>query len=700
MRMRSKLLLTTVAIVALVSVVAMREFRIRWRVQFIAMKLVGKTPYLSWKETVQLVLSKGSQVPTGGMPAKPSPKLVASNASDASVQAGREFFLHQCSTCHGPDARGGTGPDLTRGQFQHGDSDSALFRTITQGVPNTEMLPRNIPPETVGQLIAFLRSATAANVAGAAGSPGQPLTRLASATPFNVTPEQLASAGRDSAEWLMYSGSYDGQRHSRLSQISRDNVARLRLKWMFQFPIHSVHSAETTPLVVGNTMFVTLPPNNLWALDARTGEVRWTWSGPTPATIKASNHQNRGVAISGNTVLLGTMDAHLVALNAQTGKLIWDVKVADANDAYSITSAPLVVRDRVIVGVAGGEYAIRGFLDAYSVTTGERAWRFYTVPAPGEPGHETWDSGDSWKEGGGPTWLTGSYDPALDLVYWGVGNPGPDFLGDIRPGTNLYTCSVIALDARTGRLRWHYQFTPHDVHDWDAAQIPVLADALYQGKPRKLMYWANRNAFYYVLDRETGQYLHAQPFAQQTWAVGIDSTGVPIVKPGTDPTTDGTLVAPALHGATNWWSPSYDSASNTMYVPTMEGPGIFTKGAPLRSLDGTYRGSAGVDLPGEPSAASVRALDASTGTLRWEYHFPPRRGGPVMGGLLSTNGGLVLGGDQFYLMALDSQNGHELWRFMVGAEISAAPVTYLSDGRQQVTIAAGRAILTFSLDGQ
>ena len=273
-------------------------------------------------------------------------------------------------------------------------------------------------------------------------------------------------------------------------------------------------------------------------------------------------------------------------------------------------------------------------------------------------------------------------------------------MGDVRPGANLYSCSVIALDAATGKLRWYYQFTPHDEHDYDAGQVPILADAVYNGQPRHLMYWANRNGFYYVLDRETGQFLHAQAFAEQTWAVGIDSAGVPIEIPGQRPTTRGTLTSPAVHGATNWWSPSYDSASSMVFVPTMEGPGMFTRGAPVPSPDGRFMGSAGIDDPGRPKWTAVRALDASTGALRWEYRFPPRGTSPLMGGVLSTDGGLVFAGDETRFVGLDARSGLELWHFGVGGQVAAAPITYLSEGRQQVTVTAGGDILTFSLDGR
>lgn len=551
------------------------------------------------------------------------------------------------------------------------------------------MEKRDFPVESVWQLVAYLKDAIAANHSAQddvnhEGSP-KPLPE------FHVTFERLKTAADDSAEWLMYSGAYDGQRHSRLAQVTRDNVARLRLKWLFQFPKYA-SLTENTPLVVGDTMFVSLPPADVWALDARTGEKLWSYTGrPSPSHVK--NNVNRGLAILGNTLYLGTLDAHLVALNAQTGELLWDVKVAENNDGYEITGAPLALRDQVVVGVAGGELGTRGFLDAYSATTGKRIWRFYTVPGPSEPGHDTWGK-ESWKRGGAPTWLTGSYDPVLDLVYWGVGNPGPVYQGDVRPGANLYSNSVIALQATTGRLQWFYQFTPHDEHDWDAAQIPVLADAMLQGQKRRLMYWANRNGFFYVLDRTNGQFLLARQFVKQTWASGFDLAGVPVERPGARPTREGAFISPGALGATNWWSSSYDAASNTMYVPTMEGSGNYVKGAAIALPDGEYLGGYHSD---QVARKAVRALDASTGELRWEYPFPAREPNFVMGGLLSTDGGLVFGGNEALLVGLDARRGRELWRFSVGTAIAAAPITYLIDGRQYLTIVAGATVLTFSL---
>ena len=370
-----------------------------------------------------------------------------------------------------------------------------------------------------------------------------------------VTYERLVNAAQEPENWLTYSGQLNGQRYSRLDQINRLNAAELELKWAYQLPV--LDRAETTPLVVDGVMFITEAPSNVTAVDARDGRPYWRYEYPLQDDLKiCCGRNNRGVAILGETLYMSTLDAHLVAIDARTGNLRWDVEVAEAEKGYSKTAAPLIVKDKVVTGIAGGEYGIRGFLDAYDAETGDRAWRTYTIPGPDDPGNQSW-SGDSWRTGGAPTWITGSYDPELNLIYWGTGNPGPDYGGDVRLGDNLYSDSVLALNGDTGELEWHFQFTPHDMHDWDAIQIPVLADAEFKGKQRKLMLWANRNAFFYVLDRATGEFLLGEPFARQDWAVGLDENGRPIRAPGKLPTVEGTVVAPTVVGATNWWSPTY-----------------------------------------------------------------------------------------------------------------------------------------------
>ena len=381
------------------------------------------------------------------------------------------------------------------------------------------------------------------------------LLNLAASALGQVTYQNLLEADREPGNWLTYSGGYNSQRHSRLEQINRDNVPELEMKWAFQ--MRTLEDVETTPLVVDGIMYLTEPPSNAHAVDTRTGRTFWSYTRELPnETHTCCGQVNRGLAMLGEKLYLGTVDAFLVALDAKTGSVLWEVEVADRLEGYSITVAPLVVKDKVIVGVSGGEFGIRGFLDAYDAETGKRVWRFYTVPAPGEPGHDSWE-GDDWKTGGAPTWITGSFDPALNLIYWGTGNPSPDFNGELRPGDNLYTDCVIALDADTGQLKWYFQFTPHDVWDWDAAQIPVLVDAEFEGRMRKLMLWPNRNAFYYVLDRETGELLLVKQFARQNWAQGMDSRGRPIIKLEALPTEKGIIIWPGIQGAMNWFSPSY-----------------------------------------------------------------------------------------------------------------------------------------------
>ena len=508
-----------------------------------------------------------------------------------------------------------------------------------------------------------------------------------------VTYQRLLQAEKEPGNWLTYSGAYSSHRYSSLDQINRENVDKLRVKWAFQ--MRSFEKVEASPLVVDGIMYVSQPPSDVFALDVRTGRPFWSYQRDLPTPINACcGLVNRGVAILGDTIYLGTIDAHLVALDAKTGSLIWDVKVADHRAGYAITAAPLAIKDKIIVGIAGGEYGIRGFLDAYDAKTGERAWRFYTVPGPGQPGHESWE-GDSWKTGGAPTWLTGSFDPELNLIYWGTGNPSPDFNGEVRKGDNLYSDSVIAVDADSGTLQWHFQFTPHDVWDWDAVQIPVLVDAEFQGRARKLMLWPNRNAFYYVLDRQTGEFLLAKAFAKQTWAKGIDKHGRPIVKAEMFPSEKGTLVYPAVTGAMNWRSPSYSPVTRLLYVPALERANIFFVGEAEYFSGNTYYGSLYQPMADDLGWSAVRALVPQTGKVKWEYKLYQG----IESGLLSTAGNLVFGGtDEGQFFALDALTGQELWRLSLGGRVIAAPITYLSEQKQLVTIAIGNTIFTFALD--
>lgn len=513
-----------------------------------------------------------------------------------------------------------------------------------------------------------------------------------------ITSERLVDAGEDPSNWLLYSGQYNSQRFSQLKQIHDGNVEDLRVKWVRQFPITELF--ETTPLVVDGVMYLTLPENIVWALDAKTGLPFWSYEHPLPDQLSlCCGKINRGVAILGDTLYMGTLNAELVALDSKSGNVRWTVPVADGTQGFSLTGAPLIVKDMVIVGVGGGEYGIRGFVDAYDANTGKRRWRQHVIPGPGEKGHETWE-GDSWKIGGASTWMTGSYDPELDLLYWGIGNPGPDWNGDVRIGDNLYSDCVLAFDTDTGTIKWHFQFTPHDVHDWDACQVPVLVDLPYQGKMRKLMLWGNRNAFYYVLDRVTGEFLHATAFAKQTWAEKIDHTGRPVRIPDTFPTKDGTLVYPDVGGAANWWSPTYSPKTELFYLMAFDGAGTYYLGAEVDHKPGLpFLGGFGTtnefeEFPDSEYVSAVRALDPTTGNRKWEYRVQAKS----TSGLVSTAGNLVFGGTvKGNFFALDSRNGTELWRLDLGGRVHAAPMTYMVDGKQYVTIAVGSALFTLGL---
>ena len=508
-----------------------------------------------------------------------------------------------------------------------------------------------------------------------------------------VSFDRLVNAADEPHNWLQYSGTYDAQRHSRLDQITSDNVDDLRLAWVRQ--LNTLSAVEMTPLVVDGIMYISMPDDIVMAVDARTGQPFWTYTYPVPdALMLCCGKQSRGVSILGDTLYLGTLDAHLVALDTKTGEEIWNVEVAEGTAGNSITAAPLIVKDMVLTGVAGGEYGIRGFIDAYDAKTGELRWRRYTIPAEGEPGNDTW-AGDSWKTGGSPTWVTGSYDPELDLVYWGTGNPGPDWNGEVRLGDNLFSDSMLALDADTGELKWHYQFTPWDVHDWDACQIPVLADIDWNGTQRKVLLLAQRNAFFYALDRETGEFLRGTPFAKMDWAERIDEDGRPIRVPGKLPTPDGNLVSPSVNGAANWWSPTFSPDTGLYYMLSNDSASIYY------IAEADYReGELFVGgYPQSPAAAdtftsAVRALDPVTGELAWEFKVQPISST----GLLSTAGNLIFGGSaggSFY--ALDAESGELKWRRSVGGNVHAGPISYAVDGKQYISIAAGHSLFTFAL---
>jgi len=508
-----------------------------------------------------------------------------------------------------------------------------------------------------------------------------------------VTFDRLVGAGDTPADWLMYSGNYFSHRYSQLNKINKSNVRNLTLKWAFQMSTKA--PVETSPVVVDGIMYIVQPRSTVIALEADTGKELWRYDPKMPPDVLFLGFPptNRGVAVLDDKVFIGTLDAHLVALDAKSGSERWKVNVADNKTGHAITAAPLVVKDKVIVGISGGEAGIRGFLDAYDSETGERVWRHYTVPAEGEPGNETWE-GDSWKTGGAPTWLTGSYDPELNLLYWGTGNPAPDWNGDMRMGDNLYSCSILAINPEDGSLTWHFQFTPHDTHDWDANQIPVLVDAEYEGRERKLLLTANRNAFYYILDRETGEYLQATPYVKQTWAERIDEKGRPVLLPNIEPTEEGNLVYPSLQGATNWFSPSYSPRNGYFFVAVREMGAYYFKTDVDYEPGQYFLGGGEQALDGDDAKGYVKALDALTGEEKWAFdlHSPP------WSGLMSTAGGLVFGStNEGNFFALDDDTGESLWDIQLGGAVRTNPVSYAVNGKQNIAISAGNALFVFEL---
>ncbi|MGE0129487.1 MAG: PQQ-dependent dehydrogenase, methanol/ethanol family [Blastocatellales bacterium] len=700
-------------------------------------------------------------IPAAGMPAFPLPEremreLVAfvrslsapaiENAAPGDVAAGAAFFFGKgnCSSCHVVKGRGGLlGPDLSelgaeRTLSEIEQSLRAPGARLTQGFrlvsarlhdgqrlrgfarneSNYDLQLQSLDGKLrllQRQEIAELTHETVSLMPEVKATQEEMrnllayLSRLSGAEPvagatFNSSSGEGVSRGGISfteiaeprpGDWPTYHGHLSGNRHSPLRQIHTGNVAQLAPKWIFSIP--NSRRLEVTPVVVDGVMYVTTA-NRAYALDARSGRQIWRYQRPLTRGLvgDAAGAINRGVAVLGDKVFMVTDHAHLIALHRLTGKLLWDVEMADYREHYGATSAPLVVKDLVISGVSGGDEGVRGFLAAYKASTGERVWRFWTIPAPGEPLSETW-VGNALPHGCAATWLTGTYDAQANLLYWTTGNPCPDYNGDERKGDNLYSDSVLALEPETGKLRWHYQYTPHDLHDWDAQQTPMLIDAEFQGRKRQLLAQANRNGFFYVLDRITGKLLLAKPFVEQlTWASGIGPDGRPQLVSGNLPTPAGTKSCPAVEGATNWMSTAYNPEAGLFYVMALEKCVIYSKSPQPWERGKSFYGGATRDAPDEPGRKYLRAIDVQTGKTIWQY--PQIGPGNSWGGALSTAGGLVFfGDDSGAFAAVDAKSGKPLWYFHTNELWKASPMTYVAGGKQYVAVAAGSNILAFGL---
>ena len=504
-----------------------------------------------------------------------------------------------------------------------------------------------------------------------------------------VTAQRLVESAKEPHNWLMYSGDYSGHRFSALEQINTANASGLVPKWAYQTMAGG--KFETTPLVVDGILYATGQDDRAFALDAKSGRPIWQYQRALPADIRpCCGRVNRGLAILGDKVFMGTLDSHVIALDSKTGNVIWDVTSVDYRKGYSFTLAPLVIHNLVIVGISGGEYGISGFIDAYDTATGERKWRFHTVPGPGEAGHETWE-GDSWKTGGAPAWITGSYDPATNTTFWTTGNPSPSNRGIGRAGDNLYADTLLALDPDTGKMKWYFQFTKHDEYDYDATQVPVMID---QGE-KHLIAQANRNGFFYLIDRTTGKLIFSNPYAKVTWSDSKDANGVPVARKEAAPTPEGNPVCPGAAGATNWMSPTYDPQTQLFYVTAREQCDVISTSPQPFEEGHAYYGSA--YFPNDDTApfwGALRAIDPLTGKLKWEV----KHVSPTWSGVLSTAGGLVFSGDaEGNFMALDAATGKILWHFQCGASVYSSPMSFAIDGKQYVAVAAGSALFTFGL---
>ncbi len=482
--------------------------------------------------------------------------------------------------------------------------------------------------------------------------------------------------------WPTYNGDYSGTRYSTLAQINSGNVGSLTLAWAFR--VHG-NILKSTPLEVNGVLYFS-SPDNVWAVDAKYGREIWHYH----RASEGDHIGNRGVAMYKESIFVETPDAHLVCLDAKDGKLRWIVELADGKLGYFATMAPLVIRDHIIVGVSGDVTDVRGFLESVDPETGAIQWRWNTTPDPGQPGSETWPKdGEALQHGGGMTWMTGTYDPALNLLYWGIGNPNPVLVGDGRLGDNLYTCSIVALNPDTGKLVWYFQPSPHDLHDWDAVQTPVLFDAEFKGKPRKLLAQASRNGFYFLLDRTNGEHLVTAPFIDQTWSSGVDSRGRPIAKQEATPSPDGALVEPGSDGATNWMAPSFDPQTGLFYVNARRLFSVY-----FNTATGKAEGWGGRDR-NLFADSTLRALDFRTGKVVWNHELGEDES---IAGILTTAGHLLFSADNSgNLLALDPATGKTLWHLNLGGELLASPMTYELDDRQYILMPVMDVLYAFAL---
>ncbi|HEX4268819.1 MAG TPA: PQQ-binding-like beta-propeller repeat protein [Steroidobacteraceae bacterium] len=670
-----------VILIVIIAVLAMPGLRMR--AEALELVLTGRIPDLKVSDLVAMMRPGSGELELGRLidTRNPYPVIHVPPLTAAQKAAGGRLFNERCAGCHSLGGLGGPGaPALVGRPLSHGEMPWSIYRTIHYGVAGTGMPPHPFSRLRLWELVAYVTSLRVP--VQAKQIPADMAAKLAA---VRVPYEELARATAAGNDWLTYSGSYSGDRFSTLTGINTQNVSRLALRWLYPFG-SNLWKIECSPLVSNGIMYVTGPAGEVMALDALTGKQLWEHDHRFKLIGDGEGPlgQNRGVALLDDRVFVATWNSTLTALSAATGKVLWERRVGIYPGTW-ISGAPLAYRDLVVVGVTTPTGEGRGYIAAYDVKTGKERWRFMTIPGPGQPGHDTW-TGDSWRIAGVGPWMTGTYDPASDVLYWGVGGPRPDFDNSTRKGDNLYSNSIVALQASTGRLLWYFQSTPGDTHDWDAVQVPMIADRTVNGQDDRRLLWANRNGFYYVVDRTTGTFVHGVPFVRENWATGLDPRGRPILAPPSG-SLQGQVVFPSARGGTNWWPPSYDPDTGLTYIPALEqGMTFFPTAETLPQSETTFY-------------TALRAVDAYSGKLVWEHRERERTGDSTVSGMLSTHGGLVFAAADGQFFALDARSGQTLWTVGAAGTTYAAPVTFSVGGQQFVSVVIGRSLLTFALPG-